>query len=55
VKKVGARKARKGRPARKAGYEVRIQVENAAAAREAAARTATEADGYFYLYLDVAP
>jgi hypothetical protein len=53
VKKVGARKARKGKPARKAGIEVRIQLERAADAREAAARTQLEADGYFYLYLDV--
>jgi hypothetical protein len=55
VKKVGARKARKGRPGRKAGIEVRIQVASAADAREAAARSAMEADGYFYLYLDVGP
>jgi hypothetical protein len=55
VKKVGARKARKGKPGRKAGIEVRIQLERAADAREAAARTQLEADGYFYLYLDVAP
>lgn len=55
VKKVGARKARKGKPGRKAGIEVRIQLGRAADALEAAARTQLEADGYFYLYLDVAP
>ena len=55
VKKVSGRKARKGKPGRKAGYEVRIQMQNAADAREASARTAVEADGYFYLYLDVGP
>jgi len=52
VKKVGARRARKGRPARKAGVEVRVAFKRAADAREASARTATEADHWFYLYLD---
>lgn len=55
VKKVSGRKARKGKPGRKAGIEVRIQVQNAADAREAAARTQLESDGNFYLYLDVGP
>lgn len=55
VKKVGRRKASKGRPARKAGYEVRIALKRGEAAREVPARTATEADGMFYLYLDVGP
>jgi hypothetical protein len=54
VKTVGTRKARKGRAARKAGVEVRITFKTAADAREAAARTAVEADGNFYLYLDLA-
>jgi hypothetical protein len=53
VKKVSARRARKGQSARKAGVEVRIAFKNKADAREAAARTATEADGWFYLYLDL--
>jgi hypothetical protein len=52
VVKVGKRKARKGRPARKAGVEVQIRFKNKADLREAIARTATEADGYFYLYLE---
>ena len=53
VKKVSARKARKGRPGRKAGIEVHIQLDGPA--REAAARAAMEADGYFYLYLEIPP
>jgi len=53
VKKVGARRARKGQPARRAGVEVRIAFKKAADAREASARAASEADGWFYLYLDL--
>ena len=53
VKKVGARKARKGRPGRKAGIEVHILFDSAVQAREAAARSGMEADGYFYLYLEI--
>lgn len=51
--KVKARKAHKGQPARRAGVELRIEFENASEAREAAARTAVEADGLWYLYLEV--
>jgi hypothetical protein len=53
VKKVRARKATKKRPAVKAGYEVRILLKDANAS--ATARAATESDGYFYVYVDVAP
>ncbi len=42
---VGAAKASKDRPAHAAGIEARIAFKNAKDAREAAVRTATEADG----------
>jgi hypothetical protein len=48
---VGAARAKKDHPARAAGIEARIAFKNAKAAREAALRTATEADGMFYAYL----
>jgi hypothetical protein len=54
VKKVRAHRARKKHPAQKAGVEVRIFLKSAADAREASVRTAVEADGYNYIYLDVA-
>jgi hypothetical protein len=54
VKKVGARKGRAGRPARRAGYEVTITLKQGAA-REVPIRSAVEADGMHYLYVDVAP
>ncbi|MCB9563621.1 MAG: hypothetical protein H6709_12435 [Kofleriaceae bacterium] len=54
VKKVSARRARKGKPARKAGIEVTILFKQASDAREAQARTAHEDDGYDYLYLELA-
>jgi hypothetical protein len=41
-----------GKDAHKAGIEVRIAFKRAKDAREAQARTATEADGLFYAYLD---
>lgn len=52
VKKVKKRKARKGKPARAAGVEVRISFKDPAAVAEASIRSATEADGLFYVYLD---
>jgi hypothetical protein len=52
---VSARRARKGRPARSAGVEVRIQFKNPKDAKEAAVRTATEADGLNYVYLSFPP
>jgi hypothetical protein len=55
AKVVGARRARKGTPARKAGIEVRIAFKNATDARDASVRTATEADGLFYTYLTFPP
>lgn len=48
---VGAARATKDRPARTAGIEARIAFKNAKDAREAAVRTATEADGMYYAYL----
>ncbi len=54
VKKVRAKKGRKGAPGRKAGIELRITFKQKGDVREAAARTATEADGYQYLYLELA-
>jgi hypothetical protein len=48
---VGAARATKDRPARAAGIEARIAFKNAKDAREAAVRTATEADGMYYAYL----
>lgn len=55
TKKVGKRRATRSRPARKAGAEVRIEFKDARAAREANARAAVEADGLFYLYLEIPP
>lgn len=52
VKKVKKRKARKGSPARAAGVEVRISYKDPATVAEASIRSAVEADGLFYLYLD---
>ena len=48
---VGAARATKARPARTAGIEARIAFKNAKDVREAAVRTATEADGMYYAYL----
>jgi hypothetical protein len=48
---VGAVRATKDRKARAAGIEARIAFKNAKDAREAAVRTATEADGMYYAYL----
>jgi hypothetical protein len=44
--------ARGGKDPHKAGIEVRIAFKNPKDAHEATARTATEADGMFYAYLD---
>lgn len=46
-------RATRDRKARAAGIEVRIAFKNARDAREAAVRTATEADGMYYAYLTV--
>jgi hypothetical protein len=54
VKKVRAQKARKKRAAQRAGVEVRIHLKRTADAREATVRTGVEADGAYYVYLDVA-
>jgi hypothetical protein len=51
ARSVGAARATKDRPARAAGIEARIAFKNAKDAREAAVRTATEADGMYYAYL----
>lgn len=48
---VGAARTTKDRPARAAGIEARIAFKNARDAREAAVRTASEADGRYYAYL----
>lgn len=55
VAKVSARRATKTRPARKGGYELRLEMKDAATAAELTTRTATEADGFFYVYVDVPP
>jgi len=52
---VPARRGRKKAAARKAGVEVRIAFKNPSDAREGALRLATEPDGRYYVYLDVAP
>jgi hypothetical protein len=54
IAKVAARKvgAARGKNAHPAGIEVRITFKNAKDAKEGALRTATEADGFFYAYLD---
>jgi len=48
---VGAAKAVKDRAAHGAGIQVRIAFKNPKEAREASVRTATEADGLYYVYL----
>lgn len=48
---VGAARATKDRKARSAGIDVRIAFKSAKDAREAAVRTATEADSMYYAYL----
>jgi len=55
VTKVKKRKARKGKPARAAGVEVRISFKDPTTVGEASIRSATEADGLFYVYLDFGP
>jgi hypothetical protein len=51
AKAVGAARATKDRPARTAGIEARIAFKNAKDAHEGSVRTATEADGMYYVYL----
>ena len=51
ARSVGASRATKAHPARKSGIEARIAFKNAKDAKEAAVRTATEADGLYYAYL----
>ncbi len=51
AKAVSARGATKTSPAHGSGIEVRFSFKNAADAREATMRTATEADGQYYVYL----
>jgi hypothetical protein len=48
---VGAARATKDRPGHAAGVETRIAFKTTKDAKEAAVRTATEADGMFYAYL----
>jgi hypothetical protein len=48
---VGATRATKGRPAHGSGIEARIAFKDAADAKQATVRTATEADGLYYAYL----
>lgn len=51
ARSVGAARATKDHPARAAGIEARIAFKNAQDLKEAAVRTATEADGMYYVYL----
>ena len=53
ARRVGAARATKTAPAHSAGIEVRIAFKSAKDAREAAVRTATEADGMYYAYLSI--
>lgn len=55
ARKVGARRARKGKPGHAAGIEVRIAFKDARDLREAAVRSDTGADQLFYAHLDFAP
>jgi hypothetical protein len=48
---VAAARPTKGHPGHPAGIEARISFKNAKDAKEAAVRTATEADGLYYAYL----
>ena len=48
---VRATRATKGRPARSSGIAVRIKFKNAKDLKEGTVRTATEADGMYYVYL----
>ncbi len=51
AKVVRASRGGKGRAAHGAGVDIRITFKNPADAREASVRTATEADGMYYVYL----
>jgi hypothetical protein len=51
-RRVGARRAAKGQPARKAGVELRIEFKNPADAAEATVSAKVEQDGMYYVYLD---
>jgi hypothetical protein len=54
ARRVSAAAARKGAAGHPAGIEVRLTFKNAKDAHPATVRTATEADGLFYAYLDLA-
>jgi hypothetical protein len=51
ARNVGAARASKGHAAHGAGIEVRISFKNPKDAREGTLRTATEADGLYYVYM----
>lgn len=55
TRKVAARRARRGAPARPAGIEVRVVFKDPRDAREATLRSDTAADKLFYAYLGFAP
>lgn len=55
ARKVGARRARKGKPGHAAGIEVRIAFKDARDVREAAVRSDTGTDKLFYAHLAFAP
>ncbi len=54
-KRVSKRRARKNRPARTAGIEIRIQFKNPSDARVPTATMRSEKDGFTYLLLDFDP
>ncbi len=54
-KRVRRRRARKGKPARKAGIEIHVTFKNPVDAREATASLQKEKDEFYYLYLDFSP
>jgi hypothetical protein len=54
-KRVRRRRARKGKPARKAGIEIYVTFKNPVDAREASASLQKEKDEFYYLYLDFSP
>lgn len=54
ARRVGASRATKAGPGHGAGIEVRISFKDPKTAHEAAVRTATEADGMYYVYLSFA-
>jgi hypothetical protein len=54
-KRVRKRRARKDRPAQKAGVRIAISFKNPVDAAQATASVSREEDGYYYLYLDFGP